>query len=96
MYWVYIMANQNRALYVGSTSELVRRVAEHRLGARRGFTHRYTVNRLVYYEMTESASAMVERERQLKGWRRARKVSLIESVNPEWRDLAEDDLGPLR
>ena len=73
MYWVYIMANRNRALYVGSTSELVSRTAEHRVGARRGFTHRYTVNRLVYYEMTESAHAMVERERQLKGWRRARR-----------------------
>ncbi|MGB7212006.1 MAG: GIY-YIG nuclease family protein [Gemmatimonadales bacterium] len=96
VYYVYILANRNRVLYIGSTSDLRKRVAEHRLGLREGFTHRYSVDRLVYFELTPSSRAMVERERQLKGWRRQRKVDLIEATNPEWRDLGADELGELR
>ncbi|MGH7590385.1 MAG: GIY-YIG nuclease family protein [Gemmatimonadales bacterium] len=96
MYYVYILANRNRVLYVGSTSDLRRRIAEHRLGLRKGFTHRYSINRLVYFELTPSSRAMVERERQFKGWRRERKVALIEAANPGWLDLAEAELGVIR
>ena len=84
---VYILASAGRVLYVGSTSNLTRRLAEHRAGKFRGFTKRYNVTRLVYFETTTSAPAAVARERQLKGWRRSRKLALVESTNPKWRDL---------
>ena len=93
MFFVYILANRNGVLYVGSTSDLRRRIAEHRLGLRKGFTHRYSVDRLVYFEATESSRALVARERQLKGWRRGRKVELIQGLNPEWCDLAASEFG---
>jgi putative endonuclease len=88
--WVYIMASRTRRLYVGCTSNLPRRVWQHRTWHYRGFTSRYHINRLVRYESTTDAWAAVRRERQLKGWLRLRKVALVEAENPEWRDLAAD------
>jgi putative endonuclease len=88
MYAVYILANRPQGtLYVGVTNDLARRIWEHRSKAVRGFTRRYGVQRLVYYEPTESLLAARDRERRLKRWRRDWKIALIEKDNPEWRDL---------
>jgi predicted GIY-YIG superfamily endonuclease len=88
---VYILANARRTvLYVGVTANLQRRIAEHRLGVHpAAFAHRYNVNRLVYLEATPNIAAAIAKEKQIKGWARAKKVALIEAANPEWRDLAE-------
>jgi len=87
-YYVYILASLSRVLYVGCTSDLVRRLAQHRSGVKpEAFTHRYRVTRLVHVEVYEDAYAAVCRERQLKGWTRARKVALLEAANAGWRDL---------
>jgi putative endonuclease len=87
-YWVYMLASQrNGTLYIGSTSDLVRRVHEHQSGAAEGFTNRYGVHRLVWFEAHESPLAMVTRERQLKKWNREWKIRLIEAHNPDWVDL---------
>lgn len=75
-------------MYIGMTSDLVRRVWEHRNGLRRGFTARYRVHRLVYFEEFADARLASARERQIKGWSRERKLRLIEAGNAEWRDLA--------
>jgi putative endonuclease len=89
---VYIMSNKtNRVLYTGVTSDLQVRVHEHRLKHSPGaFTARYKTTKLVYYELTDNIAAAIEREKQIKGGSRARKIALIEAVNPGWRDLAED------
>src|SRR5688572_13647585 len=87
-YWVYIMASHSRCVYIGCSSNLPRRVMQHRIGYYRGHTSQYRIDRLVWYEQAPHARAMVQRERQLKGWLRARKVALIEASNPAWRDLA--------
>jgi putative endonuclease len=85
--YVYLLASRrNGTLYVGATSDLLRRVGEHRAGAVPGFTARYGVRRLVYYEAYPDIRDAVERERRLKEWRRAWKVALIEAANPEWTD----------
>jgi putative endonuclease len=89
MYCVYILASATKALYVGVTNDLRRRLFEHKTGAIPGFTARYKINRLVYYECVAEARPAIEREKQLKGWRRERKVELIEAQNPEWEDLAD-------
>ena len=89
-YYVYIMANIARTLYVGVTSDLYQRVAEHKAGQSSGFTSRYRLDRLVYAESTSDVEDAIAREKQLKGWRRSRKVELIESVNPGWEDLSVD------
>ena len=88
-YFVYIMSNRSKTLYVGVTNNLERRVYEHKHGLIEGFTTRYRVTRLVYYETTGDVSAAIEREKQIKGWLRRKKVALIESMNPEWDDLSE-------
>jgi putative endonuclease len=85
---VYLLANRRLgALYVGVTSNLVRRVHEHRHEAIDGFTQRYGVHRLVFFEMHDSMAAAIEREKQIKHWKRAWKIELIEKDNPEWKDL---------
>ena len=89
-FWVYILASRTQVVYVGKTTDLLRRVFEHRSGAVPGFTRRYGVNRLVHFEETTSARSTIARERQLKGWVRRRKVALIESENPGWKDLSEN------
>ena len=87
---VYIMANApNGTLYVGVTSDLVRRVAEHRTGSLRGFTSQYGVKRLVYFESHDDINPAIAREKQLKKWRRDWKIDLIEQKNPHWDDLYE-------
>jgi putative endonuclease len=86
-YYVYILASISRTLYVGVTNDLERRVAEHAQGLTRGFAAKYHVGRLVYFEAFEEIEAAIPREKQLKGWRRAKKIELIGSVNPSWNDL---------
>jgi len=89
-YYVYIMTNKSRTLYTAVTNNLTRRVYEHKQKLVPGFTRRYNINRLVYYEVTPDIRAAISREKQIKGWLRAKKIGLIESVNPEWRDLSAD------
>ena len=92
-YCVYIMANLARTLYTGVTSNLERRVYEHRQGVVPGFTSQYAVKRLVYFEATPDILAAIAREKQIKGWVRRKKLDLIGSLNPEWQDLAAPWLG---
>ncbi|HEY3266317.1 MAG TPA: GIY-YIG nuclease family protein [Armatimonadota bacterium] len=87
---VYIMASVSRTLYVGVTNDLQRRVCEHKAKATPGFTARYNVTRLAYHEEYDSISAAIEREKQIKAWSRDKKIALIESSNPTWRDLATE------
>ena len=89
-YYIYIMTNRSRTLYIGVTNDLRRRVQEHKEKLIPGFTQKYNVTQLVYYEETPDVKAAIAREKQIKGWLRAKKVALIESVNPEWRDLSDD------
>ena len=91
-YYVYILSSYRGTLYVGMTSNLVRRLEEHRHGVGGGFTKRYKVSRLVHYDKTEDVLAASTREKQIKGWTRAKKAALIEADNPYWVDLA-DQLG---
>jgi len=87
--WVYIMTNRpNGVLYVGVTSDIARRVWEHREGRVEGFTHRYRLKRLVYVEQHDSIAAAIQREKNIKHWSRAWKVDLIVAANPDWRDIA--------
>ncbi len=91
MYYVYILTNKARTvLYVGVTNNLSRRLYEHRNHLVPGFTSKYHVNLLVYFEQTNDVRAALEREKQLKGWRREKKSFLIDSTNPEWKDLSLD------
>ena len=89
-YYVYIMTNPSRTLYIGVTNDLERRVAEHKAMTSPGFTAKYKTSQLAYYESTPSREGAITREKQLKGWLRQRKVALIESANPEWRDLSDE------
>jgi putative endonuclease len=89
-YYVYIMASKkNGTLYVGVTNDLARRVYEHKNGLVDGFSNRYGVKTLVYYETTDSIEAAIQREKQIKKWNRLWKLELIEGFNPDWRDLSE-------
>lgn len=88
MYYVYILANKPRGtIYVRVTNDLIRRVFEHRNDLIGGFTSRYGVHMLVHYEQCTDASVAIWREKRLKKWKQAWKIALIESSNPEWRDL---------
>ena len=89
-YHIYIMASKSVVLYVGVTNDIKRRVAEHIEGEGSAFVRRYKVNRLVYVETTTDVRAAIAREKQIKSWRRAKKLALIDRENPEWRDLSED------
>jgi len=89
-YFVYILASRSRRLYIGVTSNIEQRVAQHKSKTIAGFTSRYNIDRLVWFECTNSAIDAVERERQLKKWRREKKVALIEAENASWDDLAVD------
>ncbi len=87
-YFVYILTNRtNTVLYTGVTRNLERRLDEHQGHAVEGFTSRYKAHHLVYYETTSDIRVALEREKQIKGWTRAKKIALIETTNPEWRDL---------
>jgi putative endonuclease len=93
---VYILASKpNGVLYIGVTSDLEGRVAEHDQGLIVGFTKRYGVKRLVYYEFDETMDEAIRREKRLKEWSRAWKVRLIESMNPEWRNLFDPATGEI-
>jgi putative endonuclease len=87
-YYVYIAASPSRTLYIGVTNDLERRMWEHKHKAFKGFTERYGVDRLVYLEEFGMIDDAIAREKQLKGWRRNRKIALIEGENPNWRDLS--------
>ena len=88
--YVYILTNwNNRVMYVGVTSDLYKRLYEHKAQLADGFTKRYNVHKLVYYEQTEDVNAAIAREKQIKGWLRKRKDQLVESMNPAWEDLSE-------
>ncbi len=89
-YYVYIMTNKSRTLYTGVTNNLIRRLSEHRNKLVPGFTSKYNIRFLVYYESTSSIYSAIEREKQIKGWLRAKKIALIDSMNPEWKDLSEE------
>ena len=86
--YTYIMASgKNGTLYTGVTSDLIKRVYEHRNNLVEGFTSKYKVHRLVYWEMTDDIVVAIKREKQIKGWHRKWKLELIESMNPSWQDL---------
>jgi len=90
-YYVYILASKrNGTLYIGVTNNLERRLYEHRNNLLEGFTNKYNVHHLVYYEDVNDIQSALQREKQLKRWDRRWKIELIEKVNPEWRDLAND------
>jgi putative endonuclease len=89
-YYVYIMTNKSRTRYTGMTNNLERRVHEHKHKLVPGFASRYNITKLVYYEEMNDVHLALAREKQIKGWLRAKKIALIESVNPEWRDLSDD------
>jgi putative endonuclease len=89
LYWVYILASRSSNLYTGLTNNLVRRVHEHREGIIGGFTKKYRIHRLVYCESFHDVRTAIAREKQVKAWRREKRVALIESQNPAWEDLAE-------
>jgi putative endonuclease len=87
---VYILASRSRRLYVGVTSNLEKRLYQHRSKFVEGFSERYNINRLVYFEQFTDAINAITREKQVKGWIRQKKVALIEKTNPTWEDLSND------
>ena len=92
-YYVYLLAGRSRVLYTGMTNDLARRIRQHRAKEVPGFTQRYNVTRLVYYETYRRPADAIAREKEIKGWRRSKKVALIEAENPTWRDWGDELLG---
>ena len=88
-FWVYILSSRTGTLYVGVTGFLARRIHQHKIDSIEGFTQRYQVHRLVYYDAYDHVTRAISREKQLKGWRRQKKIALVETTNPRWQDLAE-------
>jgi len=90
-YYVYMMTNKsNKVLYTGVTNNLERRLWEHKNKKVKGFTSRYNAIKLVYFELTSDINSAIEREKQIKGLLRAKKNKLVESINPEWKDLSDE------
>ena len=89
-YYVYIMGSKTGTLYTGMTNDLQRRVYQHKNKIVAGFTNKYNVTRLVYFETFTDVHQAIAREKQIKGWTRQKKLALIESQNPTWRDLSDD------
>ena len=89
-YFTYIMASRSHTLYIGITGDLEKRVFQHKWKEHDGFTARYNCDRLVWYESHDQVAKAIAREKELKGWRRVRKIALIESMNPIWNDLSRD------
>ena len=89
-YYVYIMTSPSGTLYTGMTNNLTRRVYQHKNKLIEGFTKRYNVTRLVYVETYHDVKEAIAREKQIKSWRRSKKLDLIKSLNPTWRDLSEE------
>jgi putative endonuclease len=94
--YVYIMTNRSQTLYVGVTNNLERRVWQHKNGAFEGFTSKYKLDRLVYCEEYSDVRNAISREKQIKGWLRIKKLNLIVSLSPEWRDLSEEWGKPIK
>ena len=88
-YYVYIMSSLSGTLYTGMTNDLKRRVYQHTHKLIEGFTSKYDVTRLVHYEVTDSVQAAIAREKEIKAWRRSKKLDLIKSSNPTWQDLSD-------
>ena len=88
-YWTYIVCSRTGTLHIGMCNNIERRMAEHKSGEFEGFASKYHCNRLVYFESFDDVLKAIDREKQLKGWRRAKKMALIEALNPRWADLAE-------
>jgi putative endonuclease len=89
-YYVYIMANESRTLYTGVTSDLARRVGEHKSKRHPGFTKKYSISKLVFFEAFADVHDAIGTEKKIKGWLRRKKIALIEESNPGWADLAAD------
>ena len=89
VYYTYILASRYRRLYTGVTNNIKRRVWEHKTKRNNGFTYRYNIDRLVYYESNPSIKAAIAREKKIKKWRREKRLHLIVSENPEWKDLSD-------
>ncbi len=89
IYYVYIMASRSLNLYTGVTNSVFRRALQHKKGEIEGFTKRYHINRLVYYEVFHHIGNAIAREKQIKSWTRAKRLALVRSKNPTWQDLAE-------
>ena len=89
-YYVYILTNSTRILYVGVTGDMEERMDEHKKDQVPGFPSRYNLTMLAYYETAQDVWSAVEREKEIKGWGRVRQEALVESMNPEWRDLSEE------
>ena len=89
-YYAYILTNYSKTLYTGVTNDLQRRIYQHKNKTIPGFTSKYKINRLVYYETFNDIRQAIAREKHIKGWLREKKIALIESVNPMWKDLSED------
>ena len=89
-YYVYILTNwNNRVMYIGITNDLERRLYEHKNKLAKGFTEKYNVNKLVYYEISSDVNSAIAREKEIKKWRREKKNNLVLSANSEWRDLSD-------
>ena len=88
LYFVYILSSRSRNLYTGVTNDIFRRVLQHREGRASLFTPKYRIHRLVYFERHDDVRRAISREKEIKGWRRGKKIALIESMNPAWEDLA--------
>jgi putative endonuclease len=91
--YIYILASKSGVLYIGVTSKLIPRFLQHKSKETEGFTAKYNVNRLVYFEKFGDIRLAIARETQLKGWKRTKKIALLEQMNPSWRDLSENFFG---
>ena len=90
-YYIYILTNKNNSvLYTGITGDLIKRIYQHRNKAVKGFSFRYDLNKLVYYEIFYDPESAIKREKQIKGWVRKKKIELVESMNPKWEDLSRE------
>jgi putative endonuclease len=89
-YYIYIMNSPSGTLYTGITNDLRRRIYQHKHKLVKGFIQQYNIVRLAYFEETTDINAAIAREKEIKGWRRSKKIELIKSMNPQWKDLAED------
>ena len=89
-YFVYILASRSRNVYTGMTNHLARRMQEHQDGLAPGFASRYKIQRLVHFEIFHEVRTAINREKEIKGWRREKKIALIDRVNPTWEDLSRD------
>ena len=89
-FWVYILSSRSGTLYVGITGFFDKRIHQHKYDSIEGFTEKYQIHRLVYYESYQDVQVAIAREKQVKRWRREKKIALIEKFNPRWQDLAEN------